>query len=510
MTSTQTPLKVTQEKLPASQVGLEIEIPGVTSQQVYDKVLAKLLRNTAIPGFRKGKVPRHILMQQVGVGAIKAAALEELIDSSIKQAITQEKIPALGNLKLLSNFDTLLLVFEPGQPLTISASADVKPEIQLDHYTGLVVEYEPAQGDPDYVSKTLAYHQNERATLLPVEDRPAQAGDVALVSFSAILTETQAPIESAQAEDFQLELSQGEFLPDLIDGIIGMSTGETQEINVTFPEDYFDSDLAGKAAVFTVTLHELKEKELPPLDDGFAQEISEFKTLAELEEFLRKRQAADIEKTTLLNQEEALLDVLIEQMTVDLPATLIDREVNYVLTHALSRLESQGLDVVNNISEDILNTLREQARPEAIHQLKRTLALAHVAKQENITVAPEVVKQRMAEVLESVSGRRLDPQRLRDVVESELLEELTVKWLLEKSELKIAEPKPESAPEAPVETPAGSATVDVSATTIEPSSEPETPVIESVTEPEAEAATTSTQKVSIKRKKANPEATPES
>ncbi len=494
MTSTQTPLKVTQEKLPASQVGLDIEIPGATSQQIYDKVLAKMLRSTTIPGFRKGKVPRHILMQRIGVGAIKAAALEELVDSSIKQAIGQENIPVLGNLKLLSNFEELITNFEPGQPLRISASADVRPEITLDNYRGLVVEYEPAQPDSEYVSKTLAHHQNERATLLPVEDRPAQAGDVAVVNFSAILSETQAPIENAQAEDFQLELSQGQFLPDLIAGVVGMHVGETQEINVTFPEDYFDQDLAGQAAVFTVILNELKEKELPPLDDDFAQDISEFKTLAELEEFLSKRQAENVEKSTQANQEAALLNTLVEQMSVDLPEVLITQEVNYILTRTLSRLQSQGLDVGNNIPEDILNMLREQARPEAMSQLKRTLALGHVAKQENISADPETVKQRMADVMDSMSGRRLDQERLRDVVESEILEELTVKWLLEKSELKIAAPKPET------EIPADQATVNVSATTVASEADSTT-----TTEPE-----TTPKKAPSKRKKANPAPTADS
>lgn len=471
-------------------MGLEIEIPGATSQQIYDKVVTKMLRSTSIPGFRKGKVPRHILMQRVGIGAIKATALEELVDSSIKEAIAQEKIPVLGNLKLLSSFEDLLGSFEPGQPLTISASADVRPEITLERYTGLVVEYEPAQADPDYVSKTLAHHQNERATLLPVEDRPAQAGDVAVVNFSAILTETQEPIENAQAEDFQMELSEGQFLPDLIDGVVGMNAGETKEISVTFPEDYFDQELAGKAAVFTVILNELKEKELPPLDDDFAQEISEFKTLAELEEFLANRQAENVEKSTQSNQEAALLNLLVEQMTLELPEVLVAQEVNFILSRTLSRLQSQGMDVGNNIPEDILNMLREQARPEAISQLKRTLALGHVAKQENISADPETIKQRMADVMESMSGRRLDQERLRDVVESEILEELTLKWLLDKSELKIAEPKPES----PVETPADQATVEVTATSVSP--DPEAP---------ASDEKTTAKKTAAKRKKANSE-----
>lgn len=485
MTSTQTPLNVTQEKLPASQVGLEIEIPGVTTQQTYDKVFAKMLRSASVPGFRKGKVPKHVLIQRIGPLAIKGAALEELIDSSIKQAIVQEEIPAIGNLKLTSNFEDLITAFEPGQPLTISASTDVKPDITLENYTGLVVEYESAQSNPNYVADTLAHHQNERATLLPVEDRPAQAGDVAVVDFSAVLTETQAPIENAQAEDFQLELKDGEFLPDLIAGITGMQVGEVKEINVIFPNDYFDQDLAGEAAIFTVTLQELKEKELPPLDDDFAQEISEFKTLAELEEFLLKRQAENVEKSTQSNQEAALLNTLVQQMTVELPEVLVTQEVNFILSRTLSRLQSQGLDVGKNLPEDILNMLRDQARPEAIDQLKRTLALGHVAKQEKISADPEAIQQRIADYNASMKDRRVDQGRLREVVESEILEELTLKWLLEKSELKIAEPKPEIAAE--------SATVDVTATTVE-------------TPTEAKAETTSTaKKGSSKRKKANPE-----
>ncbi|MDS3860413.1 trigger factor [Thermosynechococcaceae cyanobacterium BACA0444] len=466
MTSTQTPLKVTQEKLPASQVGLEIEIPGATCQEVYDKVVAKVLRSTAVPGFRKGKVPRHILLQRVGIANLKIAALEELVDTSIKAAIRQEEIPALGNLQLRSQFEDLIATFEPGQPLVISASVDVNPDVTLSSYTGLVVEYEPAQPDPDYVSKTLAHHQNERATLLPVEDRPAQAGDVAVVDFRAVFADTQEPIENAQAEDFQLELSQGQFLPELIEGIVGMEVGQTKEINLTFPADYFDQDLVNQAAVFSVTLHELKEKELPPLDDDFAQEISEFKTLAELEAFLNSRQAENVEKTTRTNQEAALLNQLVENLTVELPEVMVQQEVNYILSRTLSRLKSQGLDVGNNIPEEILDSLRQQARPEAIAQLKRTLALGYVAKQEKISPDPEAIQQRIAELNASMQDRRLDQNRLKEVVESEILEELTVNWLLEKSELKIAAPQPASEA-TPEETSAATATVEVSATPVE-------------------------------------------
>jgi trigger factor len=276
-------MKVTQEKLPASQIGLEIEITPEMSQKAYEQVIQKFTRTANIPGFRKGKVPRQVLVQRFGSMQLKATALEELIDETLKQAIEQEKIDALGNFQLRSSFEELVSQFAPGSALTFSASVDVQPEVTLQHYTDFQLRQKKLSPMPERVEKVLQQYQEQTATLIPVEGRAAQLGDTTVVDYKGVLVSDDPeaepePFPGGEAEDFQVELAEGKFIEGFIDGIVGMNPGETKDLSIPFPGDYTQETLAGRDAIFTITLKEIKEKELPPLDDDFAQEVSEFET----------------------------------------------------------------------------------------------------------------------------------------------------------------------------------------------------------------------------------------
>ncbi|MGP1383560.1 MAG: trigger factor [Thainema sp.] len=432
-------MKVTQERLPESRVGLEIEIPSEMSQKTYDKVLGQLMRSANIPGFRRGKVPRHILIQRFGSTRISASVIEELIQNGIEQAIKQEDVDAIGNYQLRSSFEELMEQFKPGQPLTFSASVDVPPEVTLKDYEGLSVQAEEVQYDASRVDEVLSEYQNRFATLVPVEDRAAQKGDSAVVDFVGKIVPENADAEPEEfpggsAEDFQLELEEGRFIEGFIGGIIGMKPGETKDVNVTFPEQYAQEDLAGKPVVFTIMLKELKEKELPELDDDFAQEVSEFETMQELRESLEKQYKEEAESKTASNKEKAVLDELVKHIEVDLPKTLIDREVNYMLSQTAVRLSQQGIDVKQLFNDEMLPRLREQSRPEAINRLQRTLALGEVAKQQDIKVEEDEIKTKAEEMLQEVpAGQRkdIDLDRLNEVVQEDLLKEKILAWLEE-------------------------------------------------------------------------------
>ena len=498
---TKASMKVTQEKLPASQLGLEIEIPAETTKKVYEKVVQNLARSANIPGFRKGKVPRQILLQRMGPQRIKEAALEDLVQDSLKQAIQQEAIEALGNYKLVSTYEELISHFQPGEPLTFSASVDVPPEIHLGEYSGLSVKAEETQPDPNSVDNFLEQRRTEQATLIPVESRPAQMGDVAVVDYSGRFTaegEEATEISGAQATDFKIELGAGRFLEDIVQGIVGMNPGETKEIPVQFPEDYPREDLAGKSALFTLTLKELKEKELPELDDDFAQEVSEQETLAELREFLDKEFREKAEQETAASKEQALLEALLEKVEIDLPETMIEREVETILTQTAIQMERYGMDIQKLFNAETMPQLRERSRPDAIVRLKQSLALQEIAKRESLTVEPEAIQAKIKELMEQLSGQNVDPKRVREVVESDLIKEKAIKWLEEhatielvpKGSLTTEETEEEDTPiEATVqeEIDAATQTIDVQA---EPSTteEEDTP-IEATAQEETDAAT---------------------
>lgn len=478
-------MKVTQEKLPKSQVGLEIEIPPEMSTKAYEQVLQNLARTANIPGFRKGKVPRQIILQRFGTTQLKAAALEELLRDGVKQAIKQEQIDVIGEFYLNSSQDELVQQFEPGQPLTFSVKVDVPPEVKLKQYTGLQVRAEEVKYDPtSSVDGFLEERRKEQATLIPVEGRPAKMGDVALVDFDGRLVgeggeeaEAQA-IPGGQAQDFQVELAPGRFIEGFIDGIVGMNPGESKEISVQFPEDYPQKDLAGKPALFQVTLKELKEKELPELNDDFAQEVSEFQTLAELRETLEKRFQETAKSKTDTNKAEALLKELEKQVEVELPETLIQQEVDAMLTQTAVRLSNQGVDVRKLFTQEMVTQMRQASRNDAIERIKRTLALREVAKQESISVEPAAVEAKVKELIQQYSDKDIDPEKMREFVEEDLLKEKIVAWLEEHSTIELVPEgtlqasSEESGEEEEEVVEASTATIDVSASSTEVTSEP--------------------------------------
>lgn len=435
-------MKVTQEKLPASQIGLEIEIPAQVSKQTYEKVIQELARTANIPGFRKGKVPRQILLQRLGHSRIKATALEELIQKSLQQALEQESIEAIGNYQLRSSFEELVSKFQPGEPLTFSAAVDVQPEVKLEEYKGLHVKAEEVAYDPSQVDKFLEERRIQQATLIPVEGRPAQLGDVAVVDYkgrfvSEAQEEGEQDIPGAQGTDFQIELGEGRFIQDFIEGIAGMSPGETKEVPVQFPADYGREDLASKSAVFTITLKELKEKELPPLDDDFAQEISEFETLSELRESLETRFREKAERETTANKEQAISAELLKKVEIELPESMIGREVESMVTQTAMQMGQMGVDVRKMFTEEMVQQLRSRSRPDAITRLKQSLALEEVAKRESLEVAPQELETRIKEVRTQLEGRDIDETRLREFVQSDLSKEKALKWLEENATIEL-------------------------------------------------------------------------
>ncbi|OYD96827.1 trigger factor [Nostoc sp. 'Peltigera membranacea cyanobiont' 210A] len=439
-------MKVTQEKLPASQIGLEIEITPEITKQTYEQVIKNLASTANIPGFRKGKVPRPILLQRLGTTRIKAAALEELIQDGIEQAVKQEAIPAIGQPQLRSSFEDLINNYEPGKPLTISAAVDVEPEVNLVQYTDLQAKAEEVKYDPERVENTLDKERQELATLIPVEGRAAQIGDIAVVDFKGSFARVEGedetaelePIPGAEATDFQVELQEDKFIPGFISGIVGMNPEETKEIAAQFPDPYANEELAGKAATFTVTLKEIKEKELPEINDDLAQEISDFETLEELRASLVERYQKEADDKTKTNKQEALLTELLKHVEVDLPATLIEQEVDAMLTQTAMRLSQQGLDVRKLFTQDIIPQLRERSRTEAIERIKRSLSLREIGKRESIEVTPEEIAARVTELLEQYPEEQdVDEDKLRSIVENELLTEKIIDWLLEHSSVEL-------------------------------------------------------------------------
>lgn len=503
MSKTQERLNVTQSKLPGSQVSLEIEIPGVRSQQAYEQVITKFMRSAQIPGFRRGKIPRQVILQRFGTTQLKAAALEDLIQNNFEAAVKQEEIKALGGIQLQSSMEELVTQYQPGEPLTFTVSVEVPPEVKLNKHQGFEVTAEEVQYDPAKVEEVLAEQQSQQATLVPVEGRAAEKGDVTQIDFASRFDDGGED-NTEEVKDFQLELIENGFITDLVNGVVGMNIGDTKEIPVTFPDDFFQEDWAGRSAIFTVTLNDIKTKDLPELDDDFAQDISEFSTLAELREFLEERYQKEAKDATDANVEAELVAALVTELEAEPPPSMIQDEVNVMIQETAAQLQSQGIDVNKLLTKDVLPGMQERLRPEALERLKTTLALSEVAKLESITVEPEALGKRTQEVLQSFGDQKVDQQRLQSILEEELLKTSVVEWLKEHSEVKLVETKPkdeEQSEEAPAPT------AKSKASKAEPKAKDQVVDVPSEAVEEGEAPETDSPKGAAKRKTTKAKAT---
>jgi trigger factor len=435
-------LQVKASPKPGSRVALEVAIPGSRSQASYDSALAKLSRTVKLPGFRKGRVPRPVLLQQIGPLRIRATALEELVDSACRDALEIEKVAAISRPELSEGFEVVLERFQPGSDLTITLELDVEPCPSLKKTKGLKAEAEAISYDPARVDELIDQSRKQLATLVPVEERAAAGGDVAVLSFSGVYADTEEPITGGSSDAMEVELEEGRMIPGFVEGVIGMAVGDSRTVDCQFPESYPQDDAAGRKARFEISLKELKARELPALDDAFAQQASDKQTLAELREELENRLKEDAERRAKAARHDALLGALVDQLEVELPETLVQQEIRNLIEQTAGQIAQQGMDVKKLFTPDLVRSLMDTSRPEAEQRLRRSLALQALAKTEAIEVAEAELEAKVKEVSRGISQQgNIDPKRLRQVVGDDLLQEKLLDWLESNSTIseKLAE-----------------------------------------------------------------------
>jgi trigger factor len=423
-------LKVKTSPRPGSRLALEVVVPAGRSQASYEGALEKLSRSIKLPGFRKGKVPRPVLLQQIGPLRIRATALEDLVDSVYREALQQEKLEPIGRPELQEGFETVLERFQPGSEFTLTLEMDVEPTPSLKATKGLKAEAASVTYDPARVEELLEQSRRQLAALVPVEGRAAAAADVARISFSGTFADSGEAISGGASEGMDVELEEGRMIPGFVEGILGMEVGESRDVDCTFPESYPQEEAAGRKARFQITLLDLKARELPELDDSFAQQASDKQTLTELRADLENRLREDAERRHRANRQEALLDALVEQLEVELPETLVQEEIRNLIEQTAGQIAQQGMDVKKLFTPDLVRSLMDTSRPEAEQRLRRNLALKALASSEKIEVAEKDVEAKLREVSRGLSETaNIDPQRLRLAVTDDLLREALLAWL---------------------------------------------------------------------------------
>ncbi|MEN9216682.1 MAG: trigger factor [Gloeomargarita sp. HHBFW_bins_162] len=441
-------MKITQESLPNSQLGLRVEIPADEVAKRHDTIFKKLLKNVRLPGFRPGKVPPHILRQYVGDAAIGASVVEELVETAMPQALKQLDVPTIGEPRLRDEMETLVHNFQPNQPFVFQMAIDVWPEVTLGDYHNLQVRAARYEFDPANVDEILQHHQYLRATLVPVE-RPAQIGDVAIIDLDAYYqTETGRGdvVPELECRDMEVDVTEDdeEFYQEVLTALVGMQVGETKSVTLVTDAEFWEENLANQTFILEFTLKELKERELPELDDLFAQAISDCETMAELRNFLLEREQKRAEERTQETIEMGITDALVEITTTELPQTFVQRHLADLFSDLLEGFQKQGVDPkeLNDwLTEERMQAIGTELLPAAERRVKRFLALRTIAERENLHPDPEELAQNIAQARRSPIAKSLSEAELEQVVRESMRQKLALEWLQERAQITFLTPE---------------------------------------------------------------------
>lgn len=393
------------------------EFSFTIEKPVFDAEIEKVYRKNApkmnIPGFRRGKAPRHIIEKMYGATVFYDEALDNLLPEAYEKALGETKLEAVSRPEL-----DIVSIDDNG--VCLKAAVWVKPEVEISEYKGITVDREAVNVTEEDILKEIDLTRERNARMLTVEDRAAADGDTAVIDFEGFVD--GVAFEGGKGENYSLRLGSGSVIPGFEDQVIGHKTGEEFDINVTFPEEYGAENLAGKAAVFKIKLREIKVKELPVLDDEFVKDVSEFNTVNEYKEDVKKHLTERREAQEDNKVENALINALLENTTVDIPQCMIDNEVDGYVRDYEYRLRSQGgsLDMYFKYTGMTMEQLRENFKADAEKQVKTRLALGKVAKSEKLKA---LKKDLDAEYKKIASGYNVDVETVKTSIPAESISE---------------------------------------------------------------------------------------
>jgi trigger factor len=380
----------TLKPLDPTQVELEISITPEEYTAAQDAAFRKLVRTAKIPGFRPGKVPRKIFESAYGPQGIIERALDDLLNAKYPAALEEHGIDPLTrpDVEVIPSEDE-------GQPPHFKAVVAIRPEFEPKDYAGIEITEVPDAATDEQVEETLQQMRREAATLIPV-DRAAQAGDTVTMDYEGKID--GVAFEGGTAQGQETELRDDRFIPGFVDGIVGMTAGQTKDVAAKFPEPYSNEDLAGKDAVFTITVHEIKEPELPELDDELAKRVSRSENLADLRAEVKRRLDETVKRNARRHVQGELLDKLNATNDFPLPEVLVERELANVLGETRQYVVRAGIPWDDYLAQSGKSeeTLRVDARPEAERRVKTTLLVEAIAKKEGIVATQADVEQELA------------------------------------------------------------------------------------------------------------------
>lgn len=401
-------MKVTNvEKKEKSTVELTIQVEAQEFEDAVQKAYLKNRAHISVPGFRKGKAPRKIIEGMYGSGVFYEDAINDLYPEAYAQAIEQEKLDAVA-------WPKVEIVDVGKEGLTFKALVTVRPEVKLGEYKGLTAEKSEVAISDEDIDNELKPFIN-RATRMVTVERAAENGDTVVIDFEGFLD--GKPFDGGKAEGHSLELGSGSFVPGFEEQLVGAKAGDEKELNITFPEDYH-AELAGKAVVFKVKVHEVKAKELPEVDDEFAKDVSEFDTLADFKKDLGEKLKERRETQNQRDFEAALMEQVMDNMEVEIPDAMVEYEADNLVNDMAQRIQAQGIpfDQYLAMTGMTMDIMREQAKAAALERVRRELALGAIVAAENITISDEELEEEYKRLAEQY---HMDVDKVKAAVDAE-------------------------------------------------------------------------------------------
>ncbi len=436
-------MKATLEKLENSMVALHIDVEETEWAAAVTKAFKKVGQKVTVPGFRKGRAPRPILERHVGKEYITSEAIELVFPEVYNQAVTQTGIepidqPFVEAIDFADEDDSRV------DKLTVHVA--VKPEVFLKEYKGLAAERLVKQVKDEDVENVLNQTRENFAQLAAADHDTVQNDDFALIDFEGFID--GQPFQGGAAKNYILQIGSGQFIPGFEEQLIGTSLEEEKIVQTKFPEDYHEKELAGKDVEFKVTVHELKTKQLPELDDEFAKDVGEFETLDDLRKNIRQNLQASVASDADNRVKEAIIDAAAAEAEVEIPEVLIDREADRLLLNYMSRLAMQGIDPAP--IRDKADEFRKDLAPAAEKSVRQNLVLEAIANKEGISVSPEEIETEIERIIADDTAhadeirQRFANQDRRSRLAEAIRIEKTIDFLVENAAITEREWEPES------------------------------------------------------------------
>lgn len=418
-------VKVTKKE--NSKVELEFVVSKERFNEALDEAFKKNSGKFKIAGFRNGKVPRNVVEKMYGEGVMYDEAFNIVADEEYVKAVTE------NSLEVVSHPEVDIKAIGKDTDLEFTVVVYVKPEIELKQYKGLEIEKVETEVTDADVEHELGHVQDKNARIV-TKDGAVEDGDIAVIDFEGFLD--GVAFEGGKAEKYELGIGSHTFIPGFEEQIVGMKAEEEKDINVTFPENYGNADLAGKEVIFKIKLHEVKKRELPTIDDEFAKDVSEFNTLEEYKENIKEKLKTSKEAQAKAEKENKTMEKLVEQVEVELPEPMVDHEIEHMVRDFEQNLAYQGLtlDKYLEILNMSMDDLKAQFRDNAVKSIKMNLAMEYVIKAENIEVTEEDINAKIEE-LASVYGKEADSFKnnlnVAEYLKVQLKQEKAIKMLVD-------------------------------------------------------------------------------